>query len=566
MVKTKSIVGSLISNELKAHLPTLCKAGLNAVSRAQKVFPKSDFVRGMFHKYRNWYEGGWPLWTGGAESYLPSLVQDARWDQNYVTRREMLRRMRYWSQNSPLVEAILSVGERYTVGPSGLHVSFYSADDMVDNNQEYKEDPWYEAAETVVREWFGLCGWNNESMEQLLKIGYRDQKVDGEIFFLKTRKVLPLKIGNRTLMVNKPCLQIIEAHRVESPWNRFEQSERTLIDGVQYETVKNNGIDMLQPVGFWCRTGSSSFEQNDSWQLIKCEDIWQLRNVHRADQPRSVSDFYACEVMINKHEDTLEIEMKAHSAHAVRAVAVESASGQAASPTDRKLEFINAARGVAAAPPGNADWTARQEVFRRETGAYVYGIKTGEKIHFDSPTRPSESTLNLLEYQVNAIVSACHAPRCLVFEKISGASARGQGTEVRAQLDAADHFYKGDFQKWKHFIKQAVVWYMEWAVKNDPRVSDPPANWRDCLHVQQPEACNVDVGYNTQAQLMQLAAGAMDYDMILGPQGLSFVTVAKRLARQQKMLEKMKVKVTLPALLPGQIPLDAPAKEETANV
>ena len=533
---------------------------LFAAKNAQRLFPKSKLVRKAFEKVYDWYEGGWPLWTGGAESYLPSLVQDARWDQNYVTRREMLRRMRYWSQNSPLIEAILSVGERYTVGASGLHVSFYPTEDLTED----ADDTWYERADAVIHEWFHNCGWNNESMEQLLKIGYRDQKVDGEVFYLKTRKSMPLQMGNRAVQVQKPCIQIVEAHRVESPWNQFEQSNKTLIDGAQYEKVTVDGRDMLKHVGFWMRSGASSFEQNDSWHLVLNDQVWQLRNLHRADQPRSVSDFYACEVMINKHEDTLEIEMKAHASHAIRAVGVESASGQAISPMDKKLELINRARGIKPAGISDNEWPARQEAFRKETGAYVYGIKLGEKVHFDSPTRPSESTLNLLEYQVNAIVAVSHAPRCLVFEKISGASARGQGTEVRAQLDAADAFYKGDFQKWKHFVRQAVIWYMEWAIKNDSRVADPPSNWRDCIHVQQPEACNVDVGHNTQANMMMLASGAMDYDMILGPQGLSFVTVAKKLSRQQKLLEKMGVKVTLPALMAGQIALDGitPAKEK----
>jgi len=467
--------------------------------------------------------------------------------------------MRYWAQNSPLVEAILSVGERYTVGASGLHVSFYPSDDL----SEDADRSWYERADQVICDWFGNCGWNGETMEQLLKIGYRDQKVDGDVFYLKTRKVMPIEIGMRTIHAPRPTLQIVEAHRCESPWNMFEQEDQTLIDGVQYKLMKVDGRDMLLKVGYWMRDGATSFEQNDSWKLIDINNCWQLRNVHRANQPRSVSDFYACEVMINKHEDTLEIELKAHSSQSVRAVAIETASGQAASPLDNKIERINLARGIASNPQNPVEtWEKRSETYRKETGAYVYGLKLGEKVHFDNPNRPSDSTLNLLEYQVNAIVAACHAPRCLVFEKISGASARGQGTEVRAQLDAADSFYKSDYQKWKKFVREAVIWYMEWAIKNDPRVSDPPANWKSCVHIQQPEACNVDIGYNTQAQLMSLAAGAIDYDMILGPQGLSFANVAKKLSHQQKLLEKLGVKVTLPALMRGQIPLEGEQKPE----
>ena len=564
MVKKPSIVGQLMLNELSVQLPTFGKFALNAVKQVQKIFPRSNTARKVYHGVKNWYEGGWPLWTGGAESYLPSLVQDARWDQNYVTRREMLRRMRYWSQNSPLVEAILSVGERYTVGASGLHVSFYPSEDL----SEDADHSWFERADTVVSEWFRNCGWNGETMEQLLKIGYRDQKVDGEVFYLKVQKQMPLTIQNRVLNVPKPCIQIVEAHRCESPWNRFEQEDQTLIDGVQYEKTELQGHRMLRRIGFWMRSGATSFEQNDSWQLVPVEACWQLRNIHRADQPRSVSDFYAAEVMINKHEDTLEIEMKAHSSQSVRAVGIETASGQAASPLDKKLERINMARGLSPSATCGDDFEKRAEVYRKETGAYIYGMKLGEKIHFDNPTRPSDSTLNLLEYQVNAITAACHAPRCLVFEKISGSSARAQGTEVRAQLDNADAYYKSEFQKWKRFVSESVTWYMEWAIKNDPRVADPPANWRDCIHIQQPEACNVDVGHNTQANLMSLAAGAMDYDMILGPQGLSFVTVAKKLSRQQKLLEKMGVKVTLPALMAGQIPLEGmqEKEKETSNV
>ena len=107
---------------------------------------------------------------------------------------------------------------------------------------------------------------------------------------------------------------------------------------------------------------------------------------------------------------------------------------------------------------------------------------------------------------------------------------------------------------------------MEWAVKNDPRVADPPANWRECMHVQQPEACNVDVGYTTQSNMMLLAAGVIDYEMFHGPMGVSTMTIFRRLKRQQQWLEKNKVKVTLPGLLQGQIPLEAPQKEsETAD-
>lgn len=557
----------LAAAEVQHRFPTFLKGAMNTTRFiSARVFPRSNLARKIHHAVRNWYEGGWPIWTGGNYSYLPSLVQDARWDQNYVTRREMMRRMRYFSQNSAIMESILSVGERYTVGANGLHVSFYPDTDF----SEDSDNSWYERADAVLAEWFQNCGWNGESMEKMLKIGYRCQRVDGELFYVKTRKNLPLRFAQRTLMVPKPVLQMVEAHRVESPWNRFD--DYNLIDGVQFKLASAGAgterRDLLDKVGFYVRSGMGGFEQNDSWNLIECKNIFHLFNSHRVNQYRGLSDFYACAMDIHKLEDLIEIELKAQSSQSIRAVGIESNSGQATSPLDAKLERVNIARGIAT-PPNNSEKElfARYENFRKETGAYVYGLKTGEKVHFDSPTRPSEATLNLWEFLVNSICAGSHAPRCLIMEKISGQSARSQGVEVRAQLDSADGFYKSDYQKWRAFVRDAVIYFMEWAVLNDERVADPPANWRDCIHIQQPEACNVDVGYNTQSNMMLLAAGVIDYQMIVGPMGHSWITIAKRLKRQQQYLEKHKIKVTLPALLPGQIPLDGkPQNKESEAV
>jgi len=552
MVNRPSIFGALAVNSAKF--------------LATKVFPRSNFFRKIYHSARNYYESGWPGFTGST-SYVPAVVQDSRWDQNYVTRREILRKMRYWSQNSPLCEAILSVGERYTVGSAGLPVTFYPSDDL----SEDAENSWYERADTVINEWFNRCGWNDETMATLLKVGYRCQRVDGEVFFIKTRKNLPLVVGNRTLTVPKPVLQMVEAHRVESPWNRWDDEGHHMIDGVQFKVVKNvvpgvdgksESADMIEKVGYWMRNSMGSFQQDDSWRDVAADSVFHIFNPTRANQYRGISDFYAVEVNLHKLEDLLTIEMKAQNTQSIRAVGIETASGQAASPLDRRVELSRVAMGQNCAPATNLDdvFNKRCETYRNETGAYVYGLKLGEKVHFDSPTRPAESTLMLWEYLTNSICAGTHSPRCLVFEKISNGSAKSQGTEVRAQLDSADAFYKGDFQKWKIFVRDSVIWFMEWAIKNDFRVADPPANWRDCIHIHAPEACNVDVQNNATAQLMMLAAGASDYDMILGPQGLSFMQVARRLKRQQAFLEKNKIKVSLPALLASQIPLDGTPK------
>lgn len=515
----------------------------------------SQLVRSAYHKIRNWYEGGFPILTGDT-SFVPAIVQDARFDQNYITRREMLRRMRYWSQNSAIVESILSVGERYTVGPSGLAVSWYPPLDQSDD----ADDSWYDRAEEVTAEAFQDFGWNGEPMDTLLKLGYRCQKIDGDVLFTKTRKRKPLQVGNRRLMLSQPCLQTVEGHRIETPFNKWTNEGVTTMDGVEYEIVQVDGIQLMRRVGFWIRTGFGEFEQNSSWTLVPIDAVFYLRNEQRANQPRAVSDFYAVEQDIHRLEDLLLMEMRAQNSQSSRAVKIENAAGQL-NPLDPKLRAIQLARGQQ--PVTNDEQTqALQrmvEFYRKVYGGEVYAVKTGEKVEFQAPNRPSEATLNLFELLVNKICCGTKQPRCLVMEKISGQSAKSQGTEVRAQLDSADGYYEGDFQKWKRFVAGAALYHMEWAVKNDPRVADPPAYWRSCIHIQQPKACNVDVAYNAQAATMELASGQTNWDLLYGPRGLSARRELKKLGRQQRWIEKQGIKLSLPALLPGQIPLDGSA-------
>jgi hypothetical protein len=543
----------------------IARAVYGAAKTLADSFPRSNLVGRVWRGVKNWYEAGWPFLDGG-RAYIPSLIQDARWDQNFVTRREMMRRMRYWSQNSPLLESMLSVGERYTVGTSGLHVSFYPVDDWqtaIDTAkggdaaaEDDNEDPWYENAELVVKEWFKDCGWNGESMSQLLKVGYRDQRVDGDIFFIKTRKRGQLQLSkNQTINISKPALLMVEAHRVETPFNEWAKEGREIVDGVAFREVNQDGQILMDKIGYHIRIGFGAFETESRWILVRKEDCWHIYNSHRANQFRGISDFYSVEDHLGKLFELVKMEMRAQDTQSDWAVLIKNAAGQL--PPDPKVAMAAAARGqnlpTTAIDPQKL--TEITNFYRKIYGGNTKALKLGEDAEMKAPMRPSEATLQLWEYLINAVCAGGHAPRCLTFGKLSAASAKGQGTEVRGDLDNADKFYKGDHEKWAQFLQGAVIWFLEWAIKNDPRVADPPASWRNCIHIQQPESCNVDVGHTTQAALMLLAAGASDYDAILGPLGVSFHTVIRKLRRQQRLIKKYGVEVTLPGLLKGQIPL-----------
>jgi capsid protein len=364
---------------------------------------------------------------------------------------------------------------------------------------------------------------------------------------------------------------MIEGHRIETPFDRYTDEGHSMIDGVEFREVTKGGQSLMDITGYQVRVGFGAFESQSRWVPVPKEAIFHIFNAHRANQFRGISDFYACENALGKLEELVKMEMRAQDTQSDWAVLVKNAAGQF-NPIDPKLQAVAVARGQNQ-PPSQTDpekLTSIVEMYRKIYGGNTRAFKLNEDAQMMAPNRPAEATLQLWEFLINCVCAGAHAPRCLVFGKISAASAKSQGTEVRGELDSADAFYRGDFTKWQTFVRGSVEYFMEWAIRNDPRVADPPANWRSCIHIQQPEACNVDVGHTTQAALMLLAAGASDYDMILGPMGISFQHVARKLSRQQKLLERLDVKVTLPGLMKGQIPLDGakpnqPQEAETSK-
>ena len=64
---------------------------------------------------------------------------------------------------------------------------------------------------------------------------------------------------------------------------------------------------------------------------------------------------------------------------------------------------------------------------------------------------------------------------------------------------------------------------------------------------------------------MKLASGQTNWDLIYGPQGLNARRELRKLGRLQKFIERHGIKLTLPALMPGAIPLAEEAESETPS-
>jgi len=130
-------------------------------------------------------------------------------------RREMIKRLRYGERNVGLVRQIVSDFVTYVVGSNGITHQSNCADPV---KAALYDDYYFEQQKKA-----SLCG--RFSGAELQRIMLRRALIDGDCFAIKT-------FDDNEQM---PKLQVIEAHRVESP----EDSKQIpgLIDGVRFDSL-----------------------------------------------------------------------------------------------------------------------------------------------------------------------------------------------------------------------------------------------------------------------------------------------------------------------------------------
>ncbi len=462
------------------------------------------------HYVRNWYESGNP-YPDGTRSFVGNYSVDARYDQNPVARKTMEIRCRYWEQNSPILKRDLDISAQYVIGTHMPNITSLATGGP-------DAAAWRENAETVFHEMCQDAGLGGESMFALLDVAYRRQRVDGNILAVETNKPGKVVIRRGTkyetaLDVLKPCYQLMESQRIGSQWNdTWSDQGNHIVDGCQYQEVRTklpDGTERIQLVksGYWINDAAtgSGIAQQPTFVPVENSYYWSI--AHRVNEPRGVSAFYACEPTLALLEDLLKMEMRAQEVQSDIALFITNGAGQVVSP--KMQETLGAMNiKVSAGGDGKPVVTAKdveqvKAVYDKIWGGQKAVGRTGDTMEFMAPNRPAEATLNLWNFLIDSFCAGANRPRILVFPK----SNKGQGTEVRAEIEAANAAFIKEFNLLpKPFIHRAWKFFMGWAIKNDERVKNPPADWEN-IEVSPPRSVVVDLGYVSANNLAEMAAG-----------------------------------------------------------
>lgn len=400
--------------------------------------------------------------------YIPASVQDARYDANSGSRSEILRKARYFQRNNPIVNKACDLFECYTVG-TGLVCQPTSSDEEWNVEAKRAFDAWSLSPDIS----------SLHPLSVLLSLSARSWLIDGDGFWVLTRDA-----------TGRPRVQMIEGHRCGTPPELAKEENKTICDGV---VIDPRG----RPVGYW-------FKDGDKWQLIPQANVVHVYEPDRVGMYRGIS-FLSCAMNQVDDLDALQtLEMKAARAAAVVANVVKTATGELDSDEILRQGYANAS------PDGSA-----ATYYKSTPGGETIVLRTGDEMQQYRSDRPSVVTREYWKKLEELVCTGIGIPHVLVFPDSM------QGTVFRGALDVANAFFRARSLILADALRRIYLYWLSFERVTNPLLQDLPGDWQNVM-IHPPRAVNVDVGYQAQASIAEIAAGTSNLAIHYGARGMDW--------------------------------------------
>lgn len=467
------------------------------------------------------FESAWQWFS--KRGWVPASVQDAKFDASGATRTELLRRSRHWEQNSGYLQKILDLFESFTVGGSGLHIIPNST------NEDFNAVAtvwWREFCQRPARD-------NFLPMSHHQSLLAREWFVDGDIFVYKT--YLP-KTG-------RPAIQLVEAHRVETPGNLSTEEGKSIIDGVSVDSA-------TLPTGYHVRVASVNspytyglgqpstirVQPADlTYNWVPADNMLHLFEPPRAGMTRGLPMAYA---ELNDLQDLYELQdlemQKARDGARITTV-VTNKTGQAdlsnSFRTKMQLQSQNAQGGA----------TVKQvpQYYEVTMGGETVYVCHGDSINQFRSDQPSAATQEYWNTLIGKVGNGCGVSRQLIVPYSI------QGTALRCDIETAAAFFKARSAVVGHTMYEIYKWALGWAIENDRRLKGAPKDW-DQVVIRPPRSISVDIGRQSASLISELQAGIRTLQDVCGELGLDWREVLRQRAKEWAYAAKLAKEFNVP--------------------
>lgn len=430
-----------------------------------------------------------------ARTYVPANIQGAREDINTMSRQEILRLVRYFEKNNPVLQKALAILDVNVIG-SGINPTPCSSN-VAHNEAALKWwNDWVNTADIT-----GLS-----TIYDMQGIAFRGQNVDGDHAIELTENEF-----------GRPALNMIEAHRIGSGAINQKQlvaAGYQVVDGV---IIGPNG----KPLAY---TVQNEFD-GKTVATIEASNLVFFFKRKRAGQYRGISRFHGAIKDLHDLDDLQMFEMKGAKDGATISKFIKLAAGGL---TQGGEGIGGSLRALPAAPT-----TAQQQGYYRQTlGGETLVLNPGDDVAQFKNDRPSAATSGFWLVLENKFVQGSG----LSFAAIRDYQGNWGGATLRAAVTSDNRLFcletNEQARRWQKIYEYGISWAM--AHGEVP----PEADFRN-VRWHPPRRPTVDIGNESAATINELRTGLKTFETIYGEAGDDWRDRLEQRAIEEKFISDL---------------------------
>ena len=453
-------------------------------------------------------------------SYRSTPLQDARLDLTKASREVLQAKSRDFERNSPLYTKLADTWEQYVVGTG---IQFTSAS---------QDATWNITADSVFERWKPLSDLQSRfGFDNLQGVIARSLFIDGEVFVLLTREGA------------YPRIQLIEAHRCETPDQLRSQEGKGIVDGVELDA---NG----RPIAYW-------FETNE---VYRREDAANVVHIYEPSRPGLYRGIPYCTAALNvlhDLEDLRALEMRASKDAAELSTIYKTSTGELPPALVSMAEKFRTASTASGTSSSISE--TKREYYQNSVGGRNIVLQNGDEAIQHVPERPGANTREYWRLLAGDVCACAGIPLSIVYPDSM------QGTVYRGSVDAFAAFCRAKTAVLSTYFRRIREYVIQIEATYNRGIAKLPDDWRK-VSSGTVRAPNVDIGRNSNAMIAELAAGLRTWNSIASELGLDGKQLLKekadelvyiaQLAQDRGLKPELIASASLPAVAQPQ-PMDA---------
>lgn len=382
---------------------------------------------------------------------------DARQEISSRDRVEIIRLCRYLEKNNPFVSASISASLTYACG-NGFRYVPQSADPAFNRAARRAIEDIMERPEISGR-------FNGRD---LVRMALKAQKVDGDIFFIKTLHP-----------DGSPALQAIEAHRITQPDNAGDG----WVDGIKYDRQG-------RPLAYAVKNDQGKF------QFFRAESVIHFYNPDRFSGTRGLSPYQVAINTLRDRDEILAAEKVATKAFSQKAFVLHTQAGEF---DEADAGILGGRRKAGAGSSGNCGTT--EDDVADAFGGQSIALKPGEDLKaFDFPNRPSPAWMGFDTALQRDAALGIGIPLDFITDP-----TKINGTVARMVIKQAEKSFEADKILLDQKLLRPFVRYALGVLISAGKL--PAVEGWERMAFQYPKAISVDLGRDVGAAIREVELG-----------------------------------------------------------